>query len=94
MEEPKLRIGIIGGGIGGLSLAHGLMQSGFPVTVYEQNAVASDTGGYRLHLTEESLEALRRLVPASLSAAIEFDIVVGADGTKSVVTQALIGRIA
>ena len=170
-ENSRLRVGIIGGGIGGLSLAHGLIQDGFSVMIFEQNTVASDTGGYRLHLTEKSLEALRRLLPPNLSAAIEssaappetfehlaifdrrahcrarllmpeehrlligrkplrellsqgldkvirwntrvkqvrengqsvtittesgdhevFDIVVGADGTKSVVTQALLGR--
>jgi hypothetical protein len=40
-------------------------------TVFEQDSIASDTGGYRLHLTEESLEALRRLLPADLCSAIE-----------------------
>lgn len=169
--NSRLRIGIIGGGIGGLALTHGLIQNGFSVSVFEQDAIASDTGGYRLHLTGKSLEALRRLLPSKLSKAIEssaappetfkhlaifdkrancrarllmpkehrlligrkplrellskgldgvirwntrvkevrendqtvtittepgdveeFDIVIGADGTKSVVTQALLGR--
>lgn len=73
MNEGKirLRIGIVGGGIGGLALAHGLIRNGFSVRVFEQNAVASDTGGYRLHLTEESLDALKHLLPTNLSAAIE-----------------------
>ena len=66
-----VRIGIVGGGIGGLALAQGLKQGGFSGTVFEQSTVASDTGGYRLHLTQQSLEALRRLLPARLSEAIE-----------------------
>ena len=37
-----LRVAIIGGGIGGLCLGHGLKRSGAEVTVYERTLVRDD----------------------------------------------------
>ncbi|WP_203786223.1 FAD-dependent oxidoreductase [Paractinoplanes rishiriensis] len=66
-----MRVGIAGGGIGGLALAHGLRRQGFETVVFERDARPRDTAGYRLHLTPASLGALRGLLPPGLAAAIE-----------------------
>ncbi len=66
-----MRVGIVGGGIGGLALAQGLRRQGRDVVVLERDARPADTAGYRLHLTAASLGALRGLLPAGLCAAVE-----------------------
>jgi 2-polyprenyl-6-methoxyphenol hydroxylase-like FAD-dependent oxidoreductase len=66
-----MRVGIAGGGIGGLALAHGMRRQGWETVVFERDARPQDTAGYRLHLTPESLAALRGLLPPGLAAAIE-----------------------
>jgi 2-polyprenyl-6-methoxyphenol hydroxylase-like FAD-dependent oxidoreductase len=64
-----LRVGIVGAGIGGLTLAHALRAQGIDFTVYDRDAGPDVTDGYRLHLTEEAFAALVRVLPeASVSA--------------------------
>ena len=56
---------IIGGGIGGLALAHGLRRSGVPVEVYERDAAAdSRWSGYRIHINPVGARALHACLPA------------------------------
>ncbi len=65
-----MRIGIIGGGIGGLSLAHALRARGFSPQVFERDASVEQTAGYRLHLNASALAALERGVPSPLLQAL------------------------
>jgi len=47
----SLRVAVVGGGLGGLALAQGLLRAGADVTVYERDAsLATRRQGYRLHL--------------------------------------------
>lgn len=65
-----MHVGIAGAGIGGLTLAHALTGQGHRVTVWERDAAAEDTAGYRLHLPQVALDALTRTVPAPTLAAV------------------------
>ncbi|WP_049559991.1 FAD-dependent oxidoreductase [Nonomuraea sp. SBT364] len=60
-------IAIIGGGIGGLCLAHGLRKAGLPVTVHERDRTPADRlQGYRVHIDPNGARALRDCLPAHL----------------------------
>ena len=63
-------VGIAGGGIGGLVLAHALRARGIDCVVFERDAAAAATAGYRLHLDEKALAALARAVPAGVLSAL------------------------
>ncbi|MFS0705009.1 FAD-dependent oxidoreductase [Cellulomonas sp. 179-A 9B4 NHS] len=65
-----MRVGIAGAGIGGVTLAHALAAQGHDVTVWERDAAAEDTAGYRLHLPQVALDALVRTVPSATLAAV------------------------
>ncbi len=55
---------IIGGGIGGLCLAHGLRQAGIPVTVYERAHTRTEwLQGYRIHINPHGSTALHACLP-------------------------------
>ncbi|OWO82553.1 hypothetical protein B5C26_09240 [Photorhabdus luminescens] len=46
-----MHVGIIGAGIGGACLAHGLRKNGIKVTIYERNPISSiDLLGYGIHI--------------------------------------------
>lgn len=58
---------IIGGGIGGLALAHGLRRAGVEVSVYERDTAAgSRWEGYRLHINPAGARALHACLPHPL----------------------------
>jgi 2-polyprenyl-6-methoxyphenol hydroxylase-like FAD-dependent oxidoreductase len=58
---------IVGGGIGGLSLAQGLRKAGLGVTLFESDPSAGHRAqGYRISLKEAGVRALRACVPAHL----------------------------
>ena len=60
-----LRVAVVGGGLGGLCLAHGLLKAGADVTVYERDAgLAGRRQGYRLHLDARAGLALQQCLPA------------------------------
>jgi 2-polyprenyl-6-methoxyphenol hydroxylase-like FAD-dependent oxidoreductase len=64
---PSTRVAIVGAGIGGLALAHGLLAAGFDVQVYEQEPTPRHRRqGYRIHISEVGEEALAALLPASV----------------------------
>lgn len=69
-EHPSatkpLRVLIVGGGLGGLCLAHGLLERGHDVLVFERDADLSRRAGYMLSINGDGGEALRYCLPADL----------------------------
>ncbi|MEU7898715.1 NAD(P)/FAD-dependent oxidoreductase [Nonomuraea sp. NPDC049152] len=58
---------VIGGGIGGLTLAQGLRKSGVSVALYERDRAKDDRlQGYRIHITPKGCAALHECLPAEL----------------------------
>ncbi|WP_090012353.1 FAD-dependent oxidoreductase [Lentzea albidocapillata] len=61
-----MRIAVIGGGIGGLCLAHGLRRAGVDVAVYERDLSRTDRlQGYRVHINPHGAAALKECLPAA-----------------------------
>jgi 2-polyprenyl-6-methoxyphenol hydroxylase-like FAD-dependent oxidoreductase len=61
-----MRIAVVGGGIGGLCLAHGLRKAGVDVAVYERDRSRTDRlQGYRVHINPHGAAALRECLPAA-----------------------------
>src|SRR5581483_358784 len=55
---------IVGGGIGGLCLAHGLRRAGIPVTVFERTTERTEwLQGYRIHINPHGSSALHACLP-------------------------------
>jgi salicylate hydroxylase len=62
--NDQLRIAIIGGGTGGLCLAHALHQAGLNVTVYERSRTRTERlQGYRVHINPHGSRALHECLP-------------------------------
>jgi 2-polyprenyl-6-methoxyphenol hydroxylase-like FAD-dependent oxidoreductase len=71
-----MRILIIGGGIGGLCLAHGLRGAGIDVEVYERSTeTAEGLAGYGIHVNADGCRALSECLPEDNRA--RFDAVAG-----------------
>jgi salicylate hydroxylase len=63
---------IIGGGIGGLTLAQGLRQAGISAEVYERDRTPTDRlQGYRVHISPAGSLALHACLPPHLFEAFE-----------------------
>jgi 2-polyprenyl-6-methoxyphenol hydroxylase-like FAD-dependent oxidoreductase len=82
-----VKAAIVGAGIGGLALAHGLLRAGVDVTVYERDQALDSRGqGYRLHL--HAGPALAACLPPDL-----YELCVATSGrpgtAMSVVTEQL-----
>lgn len=65
-----VRVGIIGAGIGGLTLAQALCIQNVEVVVFDRDPFPAKTGGYRLHLSEEALKCIRKGLPARIEQAL------------------------
>ncbi|KKI89309.1 hypothetical protein WQ54_25840 [Bacillus sp. SA1-12] len=65
-----MRVGIIGGGIGGLTLAQALCIHNIEVAVFDRDPFPAKTGGYRLHLSEEALKSIRKGLPRKIEQAL------------------------
>jgi 2-polyprenyl-6-methoxyphenol hydroxylase-like FAD-dependent oxidoreductase len=62
-----ISVGIVGGGIGGLCLAQGLVRAGIDVHVFERDEhVTAREQGYRLHIDPHGSAALHECLPAPL----------------------------
>ena len=66
-QPVRLHVLIIGGGIGGLTLAQGLKKSGVSVALYERDRTPSDrVQGYRVHINPAGSLALHECLPPEL----------------------------
>ena len=62
-----MKVLVIGGGTGGLALAHGLQRAGIGVTVFERDALRTDgLHGYRVGIDPDGSRALHALLPTEL----------------------------
>ncbi|PNU05525.1 FAD-dependent oxidoreductase [Novosphingobium guangzhouense] len=67
MTIPFVDIAIVGGGPGGLALAHGLRKHGIDVAVFERDHVRADyVQGFRLRIRQRGLDALAANLPPHL----------------------------
>jgi 2-polyprenyl-6-methoxyphenol hydroxylase-like FAD-dependent oxidoreductase len=65
--ELTMKVLVIGGGTGGLALAHGLKRAGISVTVFERDALRTDgLHGYRVGIDPDGSRALHSLLPKDL----------------------------
>ena len=79
MPEP-FHILIIGGGIGGLTLAQGVKQAGVSAALYERDRTLTDRlQGYRVHISPTGSLALHECLPPHLFEI--FDRTCGAPNT-------------
>jgi 2-polyprenyl-6-methoxyphenol hydroxylase-like FAD-dependent oxidoreductase len=67
MTDKGFHVGIIGGGIGGLTLAQGLKKAGISVALYERDRTPADRlQGYRVHISPKGSVALHECLPSDL----------------------------
>ena len=65
MAEP-LQVLVVGGGIGGLCLAHGLVRAGIDVQVAERTHARTDwVQGYRIHIDPDGSRGLHACLPTA-----------------------------
>lgn len=77
MLSSSFHVLIIGGGLGGLTLAQGLKKAGLSVAVYERDHSSHDRlQGYRIHIEPQGNRALYASLPPEL-----FEAYVAASGT-------------
>lgn len=63
----ELRVIVVGAGLGGLSLAHGLRKAGISVAVYERDpSPRARSQGHRLHIDADGRRALAAVLPPRL----------------------------
>jgi len=83
MTIPFVDIAIVGGGPGGLALAHGLRRNGIDVAVFEREHVRADyVQGFRLRIRQRGLDTLAANLPPHLYRA--FLDTIGAAPSQSV----------
>jgi len=83
-----LHVVIIGGGIGGLTLAQGLKKSGVSTAVYERDRTRTDrVQGYRVHINPTGSLALHECLPADLFEAFTRTCGRPTDGFRFVTEQ-------
>src|SRR3954471_18811772 len=64
-----MRVIVIGGGTGGLALAHGLQQAGIELSVFERDRTRTDgLHGYRVGIDPDGSRALHACLPPDLYA--------------------------
>ncbi|WP_040406256.1 FAD-dependent oxidoreductase [Amycolatopsis nigrescens] len=66
-----MRVIVIGAGLGGLTLAHGLRRAGIEVVVYERDGALGRPQGVSLHLDDRGGSALRACLPPAQVAMVE-----------------------
>ncbi|MCQ4084229.1 FAD-dependent monooxygenase [Streptomyces sp. RB6PN25] len=67
MSAKPFHVIVIGGGTGGMALAHGLKRAGISVSVYERDRTrTSGLHGYRVGIDPDGSRALKKLLPPDL----------------------------
>ncbi|MEV6639092.1 NAD(P)/FAD-dependent oxidoreductase [Amycolatopsis sp. NPDC051371] len=66
-----MRVVVIGAGLGGLTLAHGLRRAGIDVAVYERDGARGRPQGVSLHIDDRGTAALRACLPPAHAAMAE-----------------------
>lgn len=66
-----MRVIVVGAGLGGLTLAHGLRQAGIDVAVYERDPTPGHPQGVSLHVDDRGMAALRVCLPPAHLAMVE-----------------------
>lgn len=66
-----MRVIVIGAGLGGLTLAHGLRRAGIDVVVYERGGALGGPQGVSLHIDDRGASALRACLPPAHAAMVE-----------------------
>jgi 2-polyprenyl-6-methoxyphenol hydroxylase-like FAD-dependent oxidoreductase len=67
MTKESHAVVVVGGGTGGLCLAHGLRRAGIDVAVYERDRTRRDgLHGYRVGISPDGSRALHACLPAEL----------------------------
>ena len=86
--RAPLHVVIIGGGIGGLTLAQGLKKSGVSAAVYERDRTRTDrVQGYRVHINPTGSLALHECLPTPLFEAFTRTCGKPAEGIRFVTEQ-------
>jgi 2-polyprenyl-6-methoxyphenol hydroxylase-like FAD-dependent oxidoreductase len=66
-----MRVVVVGAGLGGLTLAHGLRRAGIDVAVYERDGASTRPQGISLHVDDRGASALRACLPPAHAAMVE-----------------------
>lgn len=66
-----MRVIVVGAGLGGLTLAHGLRRAGIDVVVYERDSELGRPQGVSLHVDDRGASALRACLPPAHVAMAE-----------------------
>ncbi|ANN18837.1 FAD-binding monooxygenase [Amycolatopsis orientalis] len=66
-----MRVIVVGAGLGGLTLAHGLRRAGVDVVVYERDGASGRRQGISLHVDDRGASALRACLPPAQVAMVE-----------------------
>lgn len=71
MSQPKIKVGIVGAGLSGLTVANGLLNDAemrYDVQIYERDSIAFDSerGGYQIRIASNGLSALKRVSDTEL----------------------------
>ena len=66
-----MRVIVVGAGLGGLTLAHGLRRAGIDVVVCERDEARSRPQGGSLHVDDRGMSALRACLPSGHFAMLE-----------------------
>lgn len=66
-----MRVIVIGAGLGGSTLAHGLRRAGIDVTVYERDGAQGRTQGISLHCDDRAMTALQACLPPAHVAMVQ-----------------------
>jgi 5-methylphenazine-1-carboxylate 1-monooxygenase len=66
-----MRVIVIGAGLGGLTLAHGLRRAGIDVVVYERDEPSGRRQGVSLHVDDRGRSAMRACLPPAHLAMVE-----------------------
>ena len=70
MPRSPLLVVIVGGGLGGLCLAQGLLRVGVGVAVYERDGAPHTRGqSYRIHIDERGAQGLRACLPPNCTTS-------------------------